>query len=68
MASRLTNDPTGPILSLPLDYLAELIVKTRGLQAKEAEVDPDSGSNPVDDKMWDVLQDSRDDLTREEIR
>ena len=68
MANPLTTDPTGPILSLPPGYLAELIVKTRGVQAKEAEVDPDSGSNPVDDKMWDVLQDSRDDLTREEIR
>lgn len=68
MANPLTSDPTRPILSLPRGYLAELIVKTRGVQAKEAEVDPDSGSNPVDDKMWDVLQDSRDDLTREEIR
>ena len=55
-------------LSLPTDYLARLIVKTRGVQAQEPEVDPDSGSNPVDDKMWDVLQDSKDDLTREEIR
>ena len=57
-----------PVLSLPPAYLAHLIVATRGVQAKEAEVDPDSGSNPADDKMWDVLQDSRDDLTREEIR
>ena len=57
-----------PILSLPTDYLAQLIVLTHGVQVKEAEVDPDSGSNPVDDKMWDALQDDRNDLTREEIR
>ena len=61
-------DDVPPTLSLPLDYLAKLIVATRGVQAKEAEVDPDSGSNPVDDKMWDVLQDDPEDLTREEIR
>lgn len=63
----LMDDAT-PTLTLPPAYLAHLIVETRGVQVKEAEVDPDSGSNPVDDKMWDVLQDSRDDLTREEIR
>jgi hypothetical protein len=54
-------------LSLSPGYLAMLIAKVRGEQAKEGEVDPASGSNPVDDQMWDVLQDSRDDLTREEI-
>lgn len=57
-----------PTLSLPTDYLAELIITTRGVQAKEGEVDPDSGSNPVDDKMWDALQDDPKDLTREEVR
>jgi len=61
-------DDTPPTLSLPTDYLAQLIVTTRGVQAKEGEVDPESGSNPVDDKMWDVLQDDPKDLAREEIR
>ena len=46
-------------LSISTDYLAWLIVKTRGVQAKEAVSDPDSGSNPTDDQMRDVLQDSR---------
>lgn len=55
-------------LTVPRDYLARLIVKTRGLQAKEGVVDPDSGSNPIDDGMRDVLQESQGDLTREEIR
>ena len=61
-------DDAPPTLSLPSDYLAELIVTTRGVQAKEGEVDPGSGSNPADDKMWDVLQDDPEDLTRDEIR
>ena len=55
-----------PTLALPRDYLARLIVKARGLQAKEGVVDPDSGSNPIDDGMRDVLQDDPGDLTREE--
>ena len=53
-------------LSLPNDYLARLIVKARGVQAKTGEVDPDSGSNPIDDNMQDALQDSPDDLSRED--
>jgi hypothetical protein len=57
-----------PSLSLTPEYLARLIVKVRGLQAKAGEADPDSGSNPSDDGMRDVLQDSPGDLTREEIR
>lgn len=61
-------DDASPTLSLPTDYLAKFIAATRGMQVKEGEVDPGSGSNPVDDKMWDVLQDDPQDLTREEIR
>jgi len=57
-----------PDLSLPADYLARLIVKTRGVQAKEGVVDPQSGSNPTDDQMRDILQDSRSDLSCEEVR
>lgn len=55
-------------LSIPTDYLARLIVKARGVQAKTGEVDPDSGSNPVDDGMRDVLQDDPEDMSREELR
>jgi hypothetical protein len=57
-----------PDLSISMDYLARLIVKTRGVQAKAGEVDPGDGSNPTDDRMIDVLQDDPDDMTREEIR
>lgn len=55
-------------LSLPSDYLARLIVKMRGLQAREGEVDVASGSNATDDNMIDAVQDTRGDLSREELR
>jgi Protein of unknown function (DUF3775) len=61
-------DHIAPNLSLTPDYLVRLIVMARGIEAKEAEVDPNSGSNPIDDGMRDVLQDSPDDLAREEFR
>ena len=57
-----------PDLSLSPTYISRLIFKMRGVQAREGEVDPDSGSNPVDDNTVDALQDSPDDLSREEIR
>jgi hypothetical protein len=55
-------------LSISSDFLAGMVVKVRGLQAKEGVVDPDSGSNPIDDNMVDVLQDDPNDLSRSEIR
>ena len=60
-------DKPTPTLSLRLDDLAHLIVATRGVQSKEGEVDPIAGSNPIDDKVWDGLQEGGD-LTRAEIR
>ncbi len=55
-------------LSLPSDYLDRLIVRTRAILAREAEVDPLPASNPSDDNMRDALQDTRGDLSREELR
>lgn len=55
-------------LSLMTDYLARLVAKTRGIQAQEGEVDVDPGSNPIDDRMIDAVQDTRGDLSREELR
>lgn len=54
-------------LSIDLDYLARLIVKVRGLEAREGVVDPSSGSNATDDGMRDVLQDAPGDLSRPEV-
>jgi hypothetical protein len=57
-----------PSLSIMSDYLARLIVKVRGLQSHQAEIDPNPGSNPADDQMHDALQETRGDLSREEVR
>ena len=56
-----------PELSIPLDDMAELITRTRAIQGREAEVDPDAGSNPSDDKAIDAIQETPDDLTRAEV-
>lgn len=58
---------TGVSLSIDRDYLARLIVKVRGLDAREGVTDPGSGSNPTDDNMRDVLQDDPNDLSRSEV-
>lgn len=57
----------GVSLSIERDYLARLIIKVRALEAREGVVDPESGSNAVDDGMRDVLQDEPGDLSRSEV-
>lgn len=54
-------------LSLPADYLSNLILMIRGLEAKVSEVDTDPGSNPIDDGMVDAVQEAHD-LSRRELR
>ena len=55
-------------LTIEADYLRRLILKMRALMGREQEVIPDSGDNPTDDDGGHAsLQDSEDDLTREEI-
>jgi len=48
-------------------YLRMLILKVRALMAKEGVVTPDTGGNPTDDEVPEVLQDIPDDLSREEV-
>jgi Protein of unknown function (DUF3775) len=55
-------------LSLSPDYIGLLAVKMRAVQGREGLSDPDSGSNPIDDNMIDTLEDTPDDLSREEVR
>ncbi len=59
------SDPVD--LSISSDYLARLILKVRGLEGREAVVDPQSGSNATDDNMVDVLQEDPSDLSRAEV-
>lgn len=57
----------GTSLSIDPDYLARLIVKVRGIEAREGVTDPDSGSNATDDGMRGALQDDPNDLSRSEV-
>src|SRR3974390_1565983 len=45
-----------------------IIEKARIFDAKEELSDPDSGSNASDDDMLDILEDSKDDATQQELR
>jgi hypothetical protein len=56
-----------PELGLPLDILTFIILKAREYDVKEADSDPDDGSNPADDGQTDVLVDKEDDPVREEL-
>ena len=49
------------------EFLRSLILKLRAVMAQEELVSPDSGSNPSDDEGPATLQDSPDNLTRDEI-
>jgi hypothetical protein len=55
-------------LSIPSDYLASLIAKMRGVQAREGEVDVNSGCNAGGRTMIDAVQDMPGDLSRDEIQ
>jgi Protein of unknown function (DUF3775) len=56
-----------PELAISAEKVAFLIEKTREFDAKEGVTDPDSGSNPTDDKMIDVLEDDRNDPVAREV-
>jgi len=56
-----------PTLNLPTDKVAFIILKAREFDVKEADSDPDSGSNAADDGETDVLEDKPDDPVRREL-
>jgi uncharacterized protein DUF3775 len=56
-----------PDLSISEEKVTFLIEKAREFDAKEGDVDPDSGSNPSDDDDIDVLQDSGGDPVELEL-
>jgi Protein of unknown function (DUF3775) len=59
--------PRMPELSISAEKVAFLIEKAREFDVKEGATDPDSGSNPTDDNMIDVLEETRDDPVAQEI-
>jgi hypothetical protein len=56
-----------PELAVAADKVGFLIEKAREFDVKEADSDPDSGSNGADDNMVDVLEDNGDDPVAREI-
>lgn len=58
----------GPALSIALDKVCWIIVKTREFDVKSAPSDADPGSNGSDDSMVSVLEDRSDDPVEEELR
>jgi hypothetical protein len=49
------------------EKLCYVVARARQFDVKEADSDPDSGSNAADDGMTDVLEDKRDDPVRREL-
>ncbi|HKZ97426.1 MAG TPA: DUF3775 domain-containing protein [Hyphomicrobiaceae bacterium] len=55
------------VLEIPIEKVCFIIIKAREFDVKDAVTDPDSGSNPSDDKMAAVLEDHADDPVVEEL-
>ena len=60
-------DDDDTLVTLNPEFLRSLILKLRAVMAQEELVSPDSGSNASDDEGPATLQDSPDNLTRDEI-
>ena len=60
------DDDANP-LSLNPEFMRSLILKLRAVMAQEGLVSPDSGSNASDDEGPATLQDSPDNMTRDEV-
>ncbi len=54
--------------AIDLDSVCSVILKSKVLNAKEAVVDPDEGSNPTDDGDREILEETADDATADELR
>jgi hypothetical protein len=62
-----TQEGAMPELAISAEKVAYLIEKAREYDVKEADSDPDSGSNPTDDDAIDVLQDNGSDPVGQEL-
>lgn len=56
-----------PELAISPEKVCFVIIKAREFDAKDIVTEPDTGSNPSDDKMIAVLEDHRDDPVVEEL-
>ncbi|HXC55854.1 MAG TPA: DUF3775 domain-containing protein [Rhizomicrobium sp.] len=66
-AAAAAPDAPAPELNIPIDKVGFIIVKAREFDGKEGVADPDSGSNPTDDGVTDVLEDQPGDSTQQEL-
>jgi hypothetical protein len=65
--TRESEERPMPTLAISAEDVGFLIVKAREFDVKEANSDPDSGSNATDDNMIDVLEDNSSDPVASEI-
>ena len=63
----MSDIDTRPQLTLKPDDAFFILLKTREIDEKVEETDPDSGSNPTDDNAVDVLESRRSDAAAEEL-
>jgi hypothetical protein len=56
-----------PALAISTEKVCFVIIKAREFDAKDIVTEPDTGSNPSDDKMIEVLEDHGDDPVVEEL-
>lgn len=57
-----------PTLSISSEKVCFLIVKAREFDVQDVDTELESGSNPSDDRMIDVLEESKDNPVAQEIR
>ena len=57
-----------PNLSISSEKVCFLIVKAREFDVQDVDTELESGSNPSDDRMIDVLEESKDNPVAQEIR
>lgn len=62
------NQENANVLTVSPERVFFIIVKAREFDEKVASTDPDSGSNPSDDKGVDILEDFADDATLQELQ
>lgn len=55
------------MLAINPEKVRHVITEARRFDVKEEDSDPDSGSNAADDNMADVLEDTADDATQQEL-
>jgi len=57
-----------PSLSISSEKVCFLVVKARAFDVQDVDTEQDDGSNPTDDRMIDVLEESKDNPIAQEIR